>query len=319
MATDDFINGVEAFFIDKGNMKKSTLMTYMNRWKSLAKSPLFGACTNNFSAPMTNESFLDTFNNQYTPDDVYDWFCRSYENPYTLKAYFQAFLLLTREHTPTRLKDAHLAKYANYFRNVKQQEQGHHASKVRESTYNPSEILQKIESCHGTCSEPALLVRLYMDIPVRDDFGEVYIIKPGHASRYEDHNCLCWSGTPGDYATFYLRKYKTVHKHGPKEYIVQPHLTRLMAELGKAPGEQLFTCGTLDPSTDCKKLGPIFKRWMNQADIDTRGGAINMLRHGIITNSLEKDDSAQNRTRLADDACHTPFTSMTYIRNIIDK
>ena len=154
------------------------------------------------------------------------------------------------------------------------------------------DIIKRVENDNAEDSEEVLLVNLYDNITVRNDFEDLSFDtnEPNHIDLNE--------------GTITIRKFKkTNNKYNP---IIDYKLNKKVMELlknshEKFPREKVFT----------KKIRSIFKK----AKI-----GVDMLRHSKVSTELagSKIKDATKREELRQKMLHSPMTQLSYVRKLKD-
>ncbi len=176
-------------------------------------------------------------------------------------------------------------------------------------------ILQKAEKTIAKKfpnSQNHLIVALYIELPIRDDFGEVKIINgdpPKDKKNYWDI----------DSSTFYLRKYKTATKYGPKKYKMSKKLNNIIKHLHDEDDRDYIIVKESGGIYTGGKLGS-----KNISDAFDEGGvkgvSVNIIRHSRVANLLNNPKSTNSQKQdLADRMLHDIATQQfIYTRKAVD-
>ena len=228
---------------------------------------------------------------------VLKWITDTYKNANTRKTYLQVFLYAI-DNTPDLKKQVkNRDAYHKAWEKAKEEATGRQIQKQVEGEVERfSTIKKRIEKQFPKYSQEALLINLYDELTMRNDFGEILIYDKTPPPSKEDNYIVLSTGkivinkfnkTDG--------KYKAVnHK------LSSAFMKKARKSLKDDPRALLFE--------DTAKL---FRK------MET---GVNQLRHAKISEELEGDKikDPEKRRELYEKAKHSPATQLTYIRKLKD-
>ena len=176
-------------------------------------------------------------------------------------------------------------------------------------------LTTRVEKKFTNTSIQYLFLRLYAEVPVRDDFGHIRLIR-GDAARTEAINMsekfnYIWFSNHNKKAEAIIRVSKTSNGFPLAIYPLSSTLTKLIIHFIDDPANRctmyLF---------NYKSMTAMVSKFLREIGIEKKTG-INYLRHAIITDFYKKNPSTEDKVRLADKMLHSIDVQATYVRGII--
>ncbi len=203
-----------------------------------------------------------------------------------------------------------------------------------------SSILKKVETTFDKDSQQVLLINLYGELTVRDDFGDLLIVNDKKSASNNNQNYLVVPTKQK--IQLILNVYKTDGKYGQIIHTMSPQMEKKIRESLKAkPRKYLFVKDAVYKSlnakskptqtekdlygTDIHSLSSFIGNLLKKSglkdpdvyDVKTENkGSVNLLRHAKVSEDLENDPSAKNRDDLARKMLHAPITQIDYVRQL---
>lgn len=167
-----------------------------------------------------------------------------------------------------------------------------------------NEYMKKVLDAYGENSKQYLVVCMYNELTVRDDF-QLEIIRTKAEAVDKNKNYMIVPRGKG-VITFYIQEYKTSQRYGTIDFKTSPGLTRLLKNYMESKnltyGDQLFP-----------KLSDFICK-MNK-DIGVEKGGVNFIRQSKITQEIFKNKiSPAERVQLANLMRHSPVSQLKYVR-----
>jgi len=212
-----------------------------------------------------------------------------------------------------------------------------------------SSIKEKVRNAYEKSSQQALLIELYNELTLRDDYGFIEIVNKETDIKKEELNFLLIKPKKVE---LYLQSYKTVNKYGTIQHVFPEtkEVTKMIRDsLKKKPRKYLIIKDSIyqklttsketnnkllgdDPTYGSKGALSSFINDMlitsgvkpkNQAKTDTHNrGSINLLRKSTVSETLKdiRDVNEDKREELSKQMLHSPATQLNYVRKLgIDK
>ena len=227
-----------------------------------------------------------------------DHILKHYTNPNTRKTYLQVFLYAID--TAPELKNAvkNRDAYFKAWEEAKEQATGHQIQKqVDGEVERFSTIKKRIEKQFPKYSQESLLINLYDELTMRNDFGEILIFDKTPSPPNKQDNFIVLST-----GRLVINRFnKTGEKYKPVNHKVSSELMRkIRKSLKQDQRSTLFQ--------DTAKLFRNMKTGVNE------------IRHAKISEELEGDNikDPEKRKELYDKMKHSPATQLAYIRKLKD-
>ena len=167
-----------------------------------------------------------------------------------------------------------------------------------------TDYMDLIKNKYGIDSKQFLIVSIYNEVTVRDDFADLVLIN--HTSQ--DNNINNYLLCDNDKYTIVLNKYKTCKVYGKQTYVLSDHLCLLIQNYINENDIETF----LFP--DNKSLSGYITNFNKKVAVI---GGINTIRHMIITEFLKRTDlSPEQRHTQAIRMCHSEATQQKYKRSV---
>tara|TARA_R110002153_G_C13299401_1_gene495544 strand:+ start:902 stop:1945 length:1044 start_codon:yes stop_codon:yes gene_type:complete len=228
---------------------------------------------------------------------VLDHILKQYPNPNTRKTYLQVFLYAI-DNTP-KLKDnvKNRDRYFNAWEKAKEEATGHQIQKqVDGAVERFSTIKKRIEKEFNKYSQEVLLINLYDQLTMRNDFGEILLFDKTPTPPMKTDNYLVFST-----GRLFMNNFnKTGNKYKPVNLkLTKDFMKMARKSLKQDPRVFLFE--------DTAKLFKNMKTGVNE------------LRHAKISEELAGDNikDPEKRKELYDKMKHSPATQLNYIRKIV--
>jgi hypothetical protein len=228
---------------------------------------------------------------------VLKWITDTYKNANTRKTYLQVFLYAI-DNTPELKKQIkNRDAYHKAWEKAKEDASGHQIQKQLEGEVERfSTIKKRIEKENPKYSQEALLINLYDELTMRNDFGNINIYAKTPSPKPKDENYIVLST-----GRMIINKFnKTDGKYkGVNHKLSKGFMQRARKTLKNEPRDILFQ--------DTAKL---FKKMKT---------GVNELRHAKISEELEGDNikDPEKRKELYDKMKHSQATQLNYIRKIV--
>lgn len=175
-----------------------------------------------------------------------------------------------------------------------------------------SEIKDKVFDNYPEGSPQRLLIDLYDEFTIRDDFGNIELITSKKEETDESQNYLNLRSKE-----LILNDYKTKKTYGQQRFKVPDELmNKIKKSVKETPRTYLFASPTSNTKPAGKlsgMLSSIFKK------IGVNGkGVIDLLRHAKISEELDGDNikDKEKRRQLFEKMLHSPATQMNYLRSL---
>lgn len=278
--------------VDDGTMAQNSAKTYADQLERVLKE-LKGCEPQDDIVKCLKKSdqFLTLVNEKYT-------------NANTKKAYLQAVLYAIDHYPSLKEKVSRKAYHQAWVDSKKNAETYNIDRQVNQEVPKFSEIIKKVYETYPEQSDARLMISLYNEITMRDDFGKVMVVNDNSKATTPNFvNIKTGFIHMNDY-------HKTKEKYGP----VKIKLSKKLIDLIKSTrdvGEMLFSRANMS-----QYIGQVLKK-----SGVVGSGAINLLRHSKISEELEgsKIRSSKKRNELADVMKHSPVTQISYLRTLASK
>jgi hypothetical protein len=181
-----------------------------------------------------------------------------------------------------------------------------------EQTFDFDEMLNKVKDKYGNESREYLLMSLYNEYTVRDNYAQLLIFdKTVDEKIPDDKNILIMDK---DKFQIILNDYKTKNRYGVLNFKLSKKLSNLFFNyINKNKlkhGDYVFG--------KSKSLVKMVKDILKGVDIDVKQ-SINALRHSKISTEFKKKDiSSDERMTLYKRMGHSPITQVSYLRKLKD-
>lgn len=226
---------------------------------------------------------------------VLDHILKQYPNPNTRKTYLQVFLYAI-DNTPELKQDVkNRDRYFKEWEKAKEDAAGHQIQKQVEGKVERfSAIKKRIEKDFPKNSQEVLLINLYDELTMRNDFGDIIIFDKTPPKSKEDNYLTLSTGR------LIINNFnKTGNKYKPVNIKLSTALMKkIRKSLKQDPRGMLFD--------DTAKLFKNMKTGVNE------------LRHAKISEELEGEGikDPEKRKELYDKMMHSPATQLNYIRKL---
>jgi hypothetical protein len=230
----------------------------------------------------------------------------------TVKQYFQGGLFLN-DSLHVGISDAVKTELLRQFDicKIDSKDQGKKRTEANEkAVYSYPVYMDKVLAKYGEASKEYLIVKLYGEVPCRDNLILKIVPSEGDDKRV-NYLVMPRGGT----VTIVLNEYKTKTKYLTNRTQLSAELSALVASYIKTQkiktNQFLFgASGSLSSTVSA----------MNIAIGVTDGGGINYIRHSIISTLYATNPSASARQALAKRMMHSPAAQEGYVREIrVDK
>jgi hypothetical protein len=169
-----------------------------------------------------------------------------------------------------------------------------------------SQFIEKAKHEFGENSKMYAIVKLYDEVPMRDDFQLKIVEKVSDTKDTSVNYIITYAGKP---FKVIINNYKTSNMYGPIKVNVSQNTSKVLRDYAKTNnikvGDYLFGSEKLSTyiTANNKKLG-----------IDK---GFSTYRHMKISEELAKVKSIPERQALASAMGHSPLTQLKYVRNLI--
>lgn len=200
------------------------------------------------------------------------------------------------------------APYKEKFEGAKLQSYEDNEKKVYEKPVMKfSEFIPKVKETFGETSRMYAIVKLYDEVPMRDDFQLKIVDKVKDTKDKGFNYILMYSGKP---SKVIINNYKTKALYGPISVNLTKDTSKLMRDYAKnnniGLGDYLF---------GSEKLSSYVTPNNNKIGVEK---GFSTYRHMKISEELDKVKSISERQQLASIMGHSPLTQLKYVRNIYD-
>jgi len=226
-----------------------------------------------------------------------DFILKQYPNPNTRKTYLQV-MLYAIDNTP-KLKEQvkNRDRYFKEWEKAKEQATGHQIQKQVEGKVERfSAIKKRIEKEFPKYSQEVLLINLYDELTMRNDFADLLVFEKTPSPPLKDDNYIVLST-----GRIFINNFnKTGNKYkGINHKLSKGFMKMARKSLKQDPRGILFD--------DTAKLFKNMKTGVNE------------LRHAKISEELEGDNikDPEKRKELYDKMMHSPATQLNYIRKLV--
>jgi hypothetical protein len=176
-----------------------------------------------------------------------------------------------------------------------------------------SEQLRIIKEKYGEDSKEFLVMSLYNECSVRDNFGQLSIIAADRDANDKAFNYLVIPRS-GDCKIF-LNVYKTKKKYGTLTYFLSPELSKLIRAYKTKNKIPYGSNGILSFLFNDAKLSPYVGRMLKKAGLQ---GGINEIRHAIFSEQMKDNTMTEDElAKLAFQAGHNSSTHRAYVRKFL--
>lgn len=228
-------------------------------------------------------------------------------NPYsnnTMKGLYQTILFIIDRFNLSINK----APYKERFEGAKLQSYEDNEKKVFEKPVMKfSNFINKVKEHFGEDSKMYAIVKLYDEVPMRDDFQLKVVDKVKDTSDANFNYIILYSGKP---AKVIINNYKTKEMYGSIKVNLTKDTSKLMRDYAKVNniknGDYLF---------GSDKLSSYVTPNNNKLGVEK---GFSTYRHMKISEELDKVKSIPERQKLAGLMGHSPMTQLKYVRNLYD-
>jgi len=258
-----------------------------------------------------------------------------YPNENTRKIYIQA-LLKVLDGYPEIISKYNLQEARDYIYEAFQSQKIKATSsdvsrKLNTQVIPMTTIVSRVEETFNKDSQEVLLINLYKELTLRDDYGDVEIIKNEKENVCNDKNYIIVNANK---VQLILQVYKTNKKYGILKHTFSKKVSDMVrASLKKHPRKYLiikdnvFSRLTPDDSKNVKdmdrsvlqgKLSDFISSMLIRANVkeDTKG-AVNILRHASLSELFEKPNLTDAERELkASQMAHSHTASMFYVQKL---
>jgi len=255
--------------------------------------------------PIFNEIYGDDVLKSFKDKNLLKIIVARDGSPSTMKGSTQVFLKLIKEY-PGLLEAVGKKVYETYnkfFLEANTDMQNGYIQKVVEKDVEDeidsySEIVKKIEAEFPVGSDERLYTYMYKYVPVRDDLGELYIVKNMNDTSDQDKNYYVTSTK-----TVILNKYKKDGKYGTLKYKLPKDVYSLIDK----SKQFVFNHGP--------NLSSFVSKMLKQVGIS---GGVNVFRHAYISEELDGENIKDPilRRQLFTKMAHSPSVQLQYIRKL---
>lgn len=201
------------------------------------------------------------------------------------------------------------APYKEKFEGAKLQSYEDNEKKVYEKPVMKfSQFLEKANKEFGEDSKMYAIVKLYDEVPMRDDFQLKIVDKVGNTKDTGFNYILMYAGKP---SKVIINNYKTSNMYGPISVNLTKYTSKLMRDYAKKnnikKGDYLF---------GSEKLSSYVTPNNNKLGVEK---GFSTYRHMKISEELDKVKSISERQKLASLMGHSPLTQLKYVRNLMNQ
>jgi hypothetical protein len=297
----DIIAYFDALVADN-RLNFQTIYGYKSKWYNTFK--LVKAKVNSDLIPFINDykTIISKLREKYT-------------NASTYKGMVQGVLYLISNYPKLqdKVNDEAVAAYKKEFAESKSTAAAMQAAKTvdqKKAVPFYSVIKDRILEFYPKNSIQHLIIEMYDQVPMRDNMGDVRLVKTEGEAKNKDQDYLIYRKKK---PTIILRTYKTYEKYGDIKVELKENIYDILHAQGKKVGDLMISKpdGTLYGSNGA--LSSFISSMLKKAGIDTEGGGIGLLRHSKLTDLLRQADAGE-REQIAKMAGHSPLMSLQYIR-----
>lgn len=252
------------------------------------------------------------------PSDMIGRMKKWYPNPHSYKVHMMSLLKMVSDNESIfpKISNSVFQKYKTEFREATLSEQAYQAQKTvekKEAVLPFEEVYEKVRKAFPKFSNARLLIELYREVPSRDDFGNVKIIKTMKEANEPNQNYLL-DNNKQHRPLLLLNDFKTDDKYDTIKVFLRPSIKSIIRGMGKKPGDYLITKPNGSPYSGGKLsglIGTILKR----AGIKANGKSVLYLRQSKLNELLDdKNITMKDRIKIAKSAGHNPMTTLNYKR-----
>ena len=186
--------------------------------------------------------------------------------------------------------------------------------KVEDEVPPFSEIKDKVYDNYPAGSKERLLIDMYDELTLRDDFGDVEFITSRKSETDGKQNYLNLRAKE-----LVLNNYKTSNKYGKQRFKLSDELIKkIKKSLKEDPRLYLFSSKT-------NNMKPAGSMTHTLASIFMKAGIkgkdkVNLLRHAKLSEELDGENlkDKDKRRELFEKMLHSPFTQLKYLRTLHD-
>jgi hypothetical protein len=158
-----------------------------------------------------------------------------------------------------------------------------------------------------------LVVALYANHPVRDNFGNVEMVYDGQSVPDDNNNYYDVKNN-----VFYLRDYKTDKRYGEKQIKFKPDVLKIIREQIKTNGKRKWLIEKQNGGERYANgiLSGFVRDSFEMSGVPfDKSLTINGVRHAFVANSLDKNLTMEQRLKLAEEMMHSiEIATMIYDR-----
>lgn len=252
------------------------------------------------------------------PDKVIEDMKRWFTNPHSYKVHIMSILKLVSDNESIfpKISNKVFEKYKGEFREATLGEQAYQAQKTidkKEAVLPFQEVYNKVRQTFPKFSNERLVIELYKEVPSRDDFGNVKIVKTMKQAKEANQNYLL-DNNKQSRPLLLLNDFKTDDKYDTIKTFLRPSIKSIIRGMGKRPGDYLIAKPNGKPYSG-GKLSGFIGSMLKKAGIKTSGKSVLYLRQSKLNELLEdKDLTVKDRIKIAKQAGHNPMTTLNYKR-----
>jgi len=199
--------------------------------------------------------------------------------------------------------------YKEKFEESKMQSMEDNDKKVNEKpVMKLSSFIEKVKNHFGVDSKMYAIVKLYDDVPMRDDFQLKIVDKVADTKNKNFNYILLYTGKP---SKVIINNYKTKALYGPISVNLSKDTSKLMREYAKKNN-----IGLGDYLLGSEKLSSYVTPNNNKLGVEK---GFSTYRHMKISEELDKVKSIPERHALSQLMGHSPITQLKYVRKLLNE
>ena len=252
------------------------------------------------------------------PSDLIKKMKSWFPNPHSYKVHMMSLLKLVSDNESIypKISNKTFQQYKKEFRDATLSEQAYQAQKTvdkKEAVLPFDEVYNMVKRSFPKFSNARLLIELYKEVPSRDDFGNVIIIRSLKDAVEPNQNYLL-DNNKQQRPLLLLNDFKTDDKYDTIKVFLRPTIKSIIRGMDKKPGDYLIAKPNGNPYSGGKLSGYIGSI-LKKAGIKTNGKSVLYLRQSKLNELLDnKNITMKERIEIAKKAGHNPMTTLNYKR-----
>lgn len=232
-------------------------------------------------------------------------------NNVSMKNYVQCLIKIAKFYSMEQdVVDKLAQRYDEHKANYQADRLSKYQDEADEGVIDFDTIKEKIKDMFGAKSMEYLTIKLYEQVPARDNFGKVVFTNDSDAS--DNHVS---KRTDGRYVLNIKLSKNNRHKDGKRQKVLDDETSGIIDGMAIKEGTHLFR-NNFDQPFYMGRMSHYIRRVLKSVGI--KNGNINYIRRSWISSQLNKSDSSKSRRYVARQVGHQPQTSALYVRRRIE-